>query len=207
MKYIDLYNYKNKEVPEEIKAVTLENCKFWDQNYGYSGKKYSENAAFQCQLDTNASLAEDQTFEIINNPTLAAEINEMLKQVGIPQHLSGSYEFNDIRHGEVYVGLTRKTEYTWCDFFRPGAPKNKYDANALWTVETKATKHGKKDPSSFHKGDIVLVFYLDTLEIEVLGAIVPRNQRTDADYIRCGKLSIGINFKPISIDKNWTVTF
>lgn len=200
MKYIDLNNYEF--VPEEVKEVVAAECAEWDAKHGYAGKSYSTNKEYQLQLDTNASFSEDQTMMIINTAEQLKEVNELLAANNIDYHIADGYVFNDKRHGEIYLGLERVSEYTWCDFVRTGG---KWDPKAAWTIETKATKSGNT-VSGFHKADVVFVFYLDTKEIEILAPTVIRADRTDQDYISCGKLSTRINFKPITIKRNtWEI--
>jgi len=146
--------------------------------------------------------SEDQTMEIINTAEQLAEVNNLLTINNIGYQIADGYVFNDKRHGKIYLGLERVSEYTWCDIVRVGG---KWDPTIAWTIETKATKSGNT-VSGFHKADVVFVFYLDIGEIEILAPIVVRADRTDRDYISCGKLSTKINFKPITIKRNtWEI--
>ena len=55
---------------------------------------------------------------------------------------------------------------------------------------------------------LVLVYYLDSGEIHVLATpVFPRKLRTDADYTDLGVLSQSINFKPITVSKDWKISY
>lgn len=204
MKYIDLYNFEY--VPEDIRQIIATECSAWDTAYGYTNKNYSANQAFQLQLLANASFAEAQTLQLVNDVVSKNEINNLLASKGISIHLSDTYFLNDKYPGEIYSGFKRLSDMTYCDLVRIGGS---YDTNSIWTVEVKATKSTSLlKPSTFHHADLVLVYYLDLGEIHVLAtSVFPRKSRTDSDYIDLGVLSQPINFKPITVSKDWKISY
>ena len=204
MKYTDLYNFEY--VPEDVQQIIAAECSAWDAAYGYANKNYSANQTFQLQLLANASFAETQTLQLVNDMVSKNEINNLLASNNISMHLSDTYFLNDKYPGEIYSGFKRLSDMTYCDLVRIGGS---YDVNSIWTVEVKATKSiSLTKPSTFHHADLVLVYYLDSGEIHVLATpVFPRKLRTDADYIDLGVLSQSINFKPITVSKDWKISY
>ena len=204
MTYDDLHNFDR--VPAEAREVVSKKCQKWDVKYGYKDKNYTDNPTYQLQLLANASFSEEQTLRLISSAAVKREINDLLAKNGLSFHLADNYFLNDQYPGVIMNDFFRLTDKTWCDLVRIGGS---YDADAIWSIEVKATKtYSAHKISALHGADIAFVYYLDSGEIHLLATpVFPRRDRTIADYVDLGALAEKIDFKPIKINKNWEISY
>ena len=204
-----------QEVPEEVKEIIHNLCLRWDSSgFGYKGKKYTENEQYQLQLLINSNIGETAIFYLLQQADFISEVNSLLSEYPELAYnfiANSGYVFNNATgkqtneaHDILDFAAENPDKKGWYDLIYTGP----YDPRAIWSIEVKNTvSYSSKEPSSFHKADIVFVIYQDTGKIEVLIPMInERKSRTDSCYIKAGFLTSGLDniFKKVTLD--WHIT-
>lgn len=189
-------------VPEDVKTIVHNLCIRWDSSgYGYKDKNYAENEQYQLQLLLNSNLGEVAIYYLLQQPDFRAEVNQLLAdypELSYNFIASSGYTFNNatgVQTEDAHDILDDSAENPdrkgWTDLIYKG----QYDPRVIWSVEVKnTTTTSKREPSGFHKADIVFVIYQDTGAIEVLIPMIgERKSRSDSCYIKAGFLSSTAN--------------